>query len=146
MGYDVVDSQAVSPAEGRPCELRRLTAATDLSNLAVNRYRADPGEQLPLKYHYHDEQEEAFYVLAGTLAVETPDGTHTVPSGSVFTATPGSPHRAHNPADADEAVAVLAVGTPTDDTVHQYDPGADGADSDGDADGADSDGDADGGV
>ena len=127
MGYDVVDSRAVSPAEDRPCELRRLTSATDLSSLAVNRYRAEPGEQIPLKYHYHDEQEEAFYVLSGTLAVETPEGTHAVASGSVFTATPGSPHRAHNPEEADEAVEVLAIGAPTvDDAVHPYDPGADG--------------------
>ena len=127
MGYDVVNSRAVEPAEGRPCELRRLTAATDLSNLAINRYRADPGEQLPLKYHYHDGQEEAFYVLSGTLAVETPAGTHTVAPGSLFTVTPESPHRAHNPADADEPVDVLAVGAPTDeDGVHQYIPDADG--------------------
>jgi len=127
MGYDVVDSQAVSPAEGRPCELRRLSSATDLSNLAVNRYRAEPGEQIPLKYHYHDEQEEAFYVLSGTLAVESPDGTHTVPSESLFTATPGSPPRAHNPADADEAVEVLAVGAPTGEGgVHEYDPDGEG--------------------
>jgi quercetin dioxygenase-like cupin family protein len=128
MGYDVVDSRAVSPAEGRPCDLRRLTSATDLSNLAVSRYRAEPGEQIPLKYHYHDEQEEAFYVLTGTLAVETPEGTYRVESGSLFTATAQSPHRAHNPADADEAVELLAVGAPTvGDEVYEYDPDADGA-------------------
>ncbi len=127
MGYDVVDSRAVDPAEGRPCELRRLTEATDLSTLAINRYCADPGEQLPLKYHYHDGQEEAFYVLSGTLTVETPTGTHTVPSESLFTVTPESPHRAHNPADADEPVEVLAIGaSPGEDGVHQYDPDADG--------------------
>jgi mannose-6-phosphate isomerase-like protein (cupin superfamily) len=134
MGYEVVDSRAVEPVEGRPCELRRLTDAGTLSNLAVNRYRAEPGEQLPLKYHYHDAQEEAFYVLSGTLAVETPDGTHTVGSGSLFTATPGSPHRAFNPADADGPVEVLAVGAPTGEGgVHEYEPGRDGAE--GDADG-----------
>ena len=135
MGYDVVDGQAVRPAEGRPCELRRLTSTTDLSNLAVNQYRAEPGEQIPLKYHYHDEQEEAFYVLSGTLAVETPEGTYRIESGSLFTATPGSPHRAHNPAEADEAVEVLAIGAPTDDAVHQYDPDAGGVDGDDTADG-----------
>ena len=127
MGYHVVDSRDVSPAEGRPCELRRLTAATDLSTLAVNQYRAEPGEQIPLKYHYHDEQEEAFYVLRGTLAVETPEGTYRIESGSIFTTTAESPHRAHNPADADEAVEVLAIGAPTEgDGVHPYEPDADG--------------------
>lgn len=127
MGYQVVEGRAVSPAEGRPCELRRLTAGTDLSTLAVNRYRAEPGEQLPLTYHYHDTQEEAFFVLSGTLAVETPEGVHSVESGSLFTATPESPHRAHNPDDAAEPVEVLAVGAPTEeDGVHEYDPDADG--------------------
>jgi len=118
----------VSPAEGRPCELRRLSSATDLSRLAVNRYRAEPGEQIPLKYHYHDEQEEAFYVLSGTLSVETPDGTYTVGSGSLFTATAESPHRAHNADDADEAVEVLAIGAPiVEGDVHPYEPDDGGA-------------------
>jgi len=125
MGYDVVDSRAVSPAEGRPCELRRLTAATELSDLAVNHYRADPGEQIPLKYHYHDEQEEAFYVLSGTLAVETPEKTYRVDSGSLFVAGAGSPHRAHNPDGADRAVEVLAIGAPkVEGDVSEYEPDA----------------------
>jgi mannose-6-phosphate isomerase-like protein (cupin superfamily) len=123
MGYTVVDSGAVSPADGRPCELRRLSAAADVSAVAINRYRAEPGEQLPLAYHYHDEQEEVFYVLSGSLAVETPEGTHHVDSGSLFAATPGSPHRAHNPADADGAVEVLAVGAPpVEGDANPYEP------------------------
>jgi quercetin dioxygenase-like cupin family protein len=123
MGYEVVDSRDVSPAKGRPCELRRLTAGTELSTLAVNRYRAEPGEQIPLKYHSHDEQEEAFYVLSGTVVVETPDGEYTVESGSLFAVTPESPHRAHNPADADAAVEVLAMGAPADEgSVYPYEP------------------------
>ena len=128
MGYTVVNQAEVSPADDRPSELRRLSAATELSNLAINRYRAEPGEQIPLKYHYHDEQEEAFYVLSGTLAVETPEGTYQVESESLFTATAGSPHRAYNPADAEEDVEVLAVGAPVvRGDVSEYDPDEDDA-------------------
>jgi len=112
MGYTVMSHEAVSPTEERPCELRQLSGPAGLSNVAINRFRAEPGEQIPLAYHYHDEQEEAFYVLSGTLVVETPEETYRVESDSLFAATPGSPHRAHNPADADEAVEVLAIGAP----------------------------------
>lgn len=128
MGYTVVDSRAVNPADDRPCELRRLSAAAGVSNVAINRFRAEPGEQIPLAYHYHDEQEEAFYVLSGRMAVETPEGTRHVEAESVFAATPGSPHRAHNPAEADEAVEVLAIGAPAvdgDAVAYEPDEGGD---------------------
>ncbi|MFD1685074.1 cupin domain-containing protein [Halobellus litoreus] len=141
MGYTVVSQSAVSPAEGRPCELRRLSEAAEMSNLAINRFRAEPGEQIPLAYHYHDEQEEAFYVLSGTLHVETPDGTYQVEPESLFTATPGSPHRAYNPTDADEAVEVLAVGAPAvEGDANEYDP--DSEETDGGVDTASEEADA----
>ena len=112
MGYRTVDHAAVSPSDGRPCEMRALGAAAGLSNVAVNRFRAEPGEQLPLAYHYHEEQEEAFYVLSGTLHVETPEGTHEVGTDDLFAVDPESPQRAYNPEDADADVVVLAIGAP----------------------------------
>ncbi|SDY68308.1 cupin domain-containing protein [Halopenitus persicus] len=112
MGYRVVDPDSVEPAPDRPCEMRGLTEPAGLSEFAMNRYRAAPGEQIPLAYHYHEEQEEAFYVLSGELAVETPGETYEVPAGQVFAVDPGDPQRAYNPADAEEAVEVLAIGAP----------------------------------
>ena len=123
MGYRVVDTEAVQPAEGRPCEYRGLTEPAALSQLALNYFCAEPGEQAPLAYHYHETQEEAFYVLSGALHVETPKRDLTVPAGSVFAADPESPHRAYNPADADGAVELLAVGAPpADDDAVPYHP------------------------
>ena len=126
MGYRVVDVDSVEPESGRPCECRKLTDAAGLSAMAVNRFRADPGEQLPLAYHHHETQEEAFYVVSGTLAVETPDRTYEVDEGDLFAIDPGSPQRAYNPADAVDDVVVLAVGAPpaADDAV-AYDPDGD---------------------
>lgn len=122
MGYTVVEADAVERVPDRPCELRGIGAAAGLERAALNRYAADPGEQLPLTYHYHDTQEEAFYVLSGELHVETPDGTHVVPEDGLFVADPGSPHRAFNPADADTPVEVLALGAPPADDVHAHEP------------------------
>lgn len=112
MGYTVVDCDDVEAADDRPCEMHRLTEAAGLSEMAINRFRAEPGEDIPLAYHYHAEQEEAFYVLSGTLFVETPDETYEVEEGCLFAVEPDSPQRAHNPADAASEVVVLAVGAP----------------------------------
>lgn len=126
MAYDVVDPDELEAVDDRPCECRRVSEAAGLENVALNHFSAEPGEQLPLAYHYHETQEEAFVVLSGSLRVETPDGEFEVPTGSTFTARPGAPHRAYNPDDADDAVAVIAVGAPpVEGDAVQYDPDAD---------------------
>ncbi|GAA0544036.1 cupin domain-containing protein [Halorubrum ejinorense] len=112
MGYRAVDVDSVEPEPDRPCECRKLSDPGELDAAAINRFRAAPGEQLPLAYHYHETQQEAFYVLDGTLAVETPDRTYEVPADDLFVVDPESPQRAYNPEDADAPVTVLAIGTP----------------------------------
>jgi mannose-6-phosphate isomerase-like protein (cupin superfamily) len=126
MGYRVVDVDSVDPESDRPCECRKLSDPGGLDAAAINRFRADPGEQLPLAYHVHDTQQEAFYVLDGTLAVETPDRTYEVPADDLFVVDPGSPQRAYNPADADGPLTVLAIGAPqASGDVSAYEPAAD---------------------
>lgn len=132
MGYRVVDTDSVEPEPDRPSECRKLTGPAGLEEMALNRFRAEPGEQVPLAYHHHETQEEAFYVLSGTLAVETPERTYEVDAGGLFTVDPGSPQRAHNPADADSAVELLAIGAPpVDGDAVAYDPDAADGDSTG---------------
>jgi mannose-6-phosphate isomerase-like protein (cupin superfamily) len=121
MGYRVLDTSEVEASDDRPCSMRRLAEPAGLERMAVNRFRAEPGEMLPLAYHYHDEQEEAFYVLSGTLSVETPNETYEVGENDLFAVDPGSPQRAFNPEDATEPVDVLALGAPpVADDVHAY--------------------------
>ncbi len=122
MGYHVVTPDELEPVPDRPCELRRVSEAAGFEEMAANWFRAEPGEEIPLAYHYHDDQEELFYVIEGTLHVETPEGTYEVPEGSLFAVEPESPQRAHNPADADAPVTTLAVGAPAVDDVHPYEP------------------------
>ena len=122
MSYHVVDPEEVDHLEGRSATARSISAAADLENLGIKVYDAAPGEQVPLAYHYHDVQEEAFHVTEGTLHVETPDGEFVVDSGQFFLVDPGFPHRAFNPADADGPVRVVAVGAPATDDVHEFEP------------------------
>lgn len=123
MGYRVLDTDDVDTTDDRPCSMRRLAEPAGLERVALNRFRAEPGEMLPLAYHYHDEQEEAFYVISGTLSVETPDGTYEIEENDLFAIDPGSPQRAFNAETATAAVEVLAIGAPpVSGDVHAYEP------------------------
>ncbi len=124
MGYHHVDPSTIDPTPDRPSVQRAIGETLGLENLAVNRYEVAPGEEIPLAYHYHDHQEELFYVLAGRLHVDTPEGTYEVAADEVFVVEPDSPQFAYNPESADTDVEVLAVGAPAVDDVHAYDPEA----------------------
>lgn len=122
MGYTVVDPSELSPAPERPCEKRSISDAAGLSELGCHLYAADPGEQIPLAYHVHERQEEVFWVLVGTLCVETPEGTYEVDAGRAFVVEPGSPQRAYNDEGAAETLRTLVVGAPAVDDVSLYEP------------------------
>ncbi|WP_433633709.1 cupin domain-containing protein [Halomicrococcus sp. NG-SE-24] len=122
MEYHTVQIDEVEPTPDRPSEHRSVSNAVGMEEMALNFYRVEPGEQLPLAYHVHEEQEEAFVVLSGALHVETPENMYVVNENAVFVAEPESPHRAYNPADSEKMVRVIAVGAPAVDDVHPYEP------------------------
>jgi len=122
MGYHHLDPAAITPTPDHPCERRSLTDAAELARLAAAVYRLAPGEQLSTTYHYHEQREELFYVLAGDLHVETPDREYVVGPDEVLAVEPESPIRPFNPDGADEPVRVLGVGAPKFDVGRPYDP------------------------
>jgi uncharacterized cupin superfamily protein len=95
-----------------------LSASLGASDVAINRYRIDPGEGFPGGLHAHADQEEIFVVVDGEATFETlpdPDGEGrevTVPAGEAVRFPPGEFQSGHNAGD-DELVA-LAVGAPRD--------------------------------
>jgi len=122
MTYHVIDPSEVEPMEGRSATARSITDAAGLENMGARVYEGAPGDQIPLVYHYHDTQEELFYVSEGELHVETPEREYVVGPGELFAVESGNPHRAFNPADADSSVLVVAIGAPAADDGHEYDP------------------------
>ncbi|WP_227379158.1 cupin domain-containing protein [Haladaptatus halobius] len=126
MGYHLIDPTDLDQWDDRPTDVRSLSVAAGYdyqnSKLGLRVYELSPGEQSGLSYHSHDEQVEAFYVLDGTLHVETPDETYVVESDQVLFVDPGSPQRAFNPETAETATRILAIGAPSVDDAHPYDP------------------------
>jgi|AntDeeMinimDraft_6_1070357.scaffolds.fasta_scaffold11196_1 quercetin dioxygenase-like cupin family protein len=128
MGYNLIDPADLEQWDDRQVDVRSISAAAGLnyqnSPVGLRVYEAEPGEQLPVGYHYHDAQVEAFYVLEGTLNVETPGEEFCVGTDQAFIVEPGNPHRAYNAADSSENVRVLALGAPSVDDANPYDPDA----------------------
>jgi len=122
MAYHQLDPTELPATDDYPCDRRGISDAVELHALHAATYEMAPGEQLPRTYHYHERREELFYVLDGTLHVETPEREYEVSAGEVFVAEPESPHRAYNPADAPASVTVLGVGAPPTDIALPYDP------------------------
>jgi mannose-6-phosphate isomerase-like protein (cupin superfamily) len=126
MGYHLIDSTNLDQWDDRPTDVRSLSVAAGYdyqnSKLGLRVYELSPGEQSGLSYHTHDEQVEAFYVLDGTLHVETPDETYVVEADQVLFVDPGSPQRAFNPETAETVTRILAIGAPSVDDAHPYDP------------------------
>lgn len=121
MGYHVVDPADVEPMEDRPSETRSISDAVGLENLGVRVYEVAPGEDIPYAgLHYHDEQEELFYVVDGELSVETPERDFQVERGEFFVVEPGNAHRAYNPDVADTNARVVAVGAPAVRDGHRF--------------------------
>lgn len=126
MGYHLIDPDELDQWDDRPTDVRSLSVAAGYdyqdSRIGVRVYELAPGEQSALGYHYHDEQVEVFYVLEGTLHVETPDEEYVVEPDQAFFVDPGSPQRAFNPDHADATTRILAIGAPSADDAQAYDP------------------------
>ena len=125
MTYEIVDPTAQDALPNRACETRPICGskkdASRFENLGIRFYVVNPGDQIPQGLHYHETQEEGFYVISGVLYIETPERTYDVNKGYLFLAEAGSPHRAFNPKDANQSAQVLAMGAPTSDPGRLYD-------------------------
>lgn len=128
MGYNLIDPENLDQWDDRPADVRSLSAAAGYeyqnSKLGLRQYELAPGEQSALGFHYHDEQVEVFYVLEGTLHVETPVNELVVEANQALFIDPGNPHQAYNPSDANSNTRLLAIGAPSVDDAHAFEPDA----------------------
>lgn len=89
---------------------RPLSGALGTEHVAINHYELGPGDSFGFCYHRHHDQEEVFYVLAGTVTFETESGPVAVSEGEAIRFAPGEFQRGTN-RDGERVVA-LAIGAP----------------------------------
>lgn len=94
MGHHLVDPDELDKWDDGPTDVRShsVAAGDDYqgSKLGLRVYELSPGEQSGLRYHYHDEQVEAFCVFEGTLHVETRDDEYVVESDQALFVDPAA--------------------------------------------------------
>lgn len=90
-----------------------LTDALGVADAALNFYELAPGDSFAYGFHAHENQEEIFYVLDGTVTFRTLEGDNVeVGAGELARFAPGEFQRGTN--RGDERVRALAVGAPQD--------------------------------
>lgn len=87
-----------------------LGANTNLENMNARLWYFEPGEKV--SFHYHDVQEELYYVVSGTGQVLVGEDAERVevPEGGMIRPAPGTPRQLRN--DTDETTVWLIVGAP----------------------------------
>lgn len=98
---------------------KRLAAAVGGEALGCSLYELPPGKR-SWPYHYHTNNAEAFYVLAGEGQLRTADGKHRLEPGEYVACPTGESgaHRLVN--DGDEPLRYLALSTLRDTDVTVY--------------------------
>ncbi|RAW45917.1 cupin [Halorubrum sp. 48-1-W] len=91
---------------------KEVDEAVGATEFGFNYYVADPGERLPWGGHRHPDHEELFYVLDGTIEVETSAGVLPVSAGEAAFVPPDTTNLAR--ATGEGPARVIAVGAPKD--------------------------------
>jgi uncharacterized cupin superfamily protein len=99
-------------AFGSDIDRRGLSDPLETTDLALNRYRLDPGERFSGGMHAHMDQEEVFVIVEGEATFETMDGEVTVGEDEVIRFAPGEFQSGKN--DSDGEVVAFAMGAPRD--------------------------------
>ena len=99
-------------AFGSNIDRRGLSDPLETTDLALNRYRLDPGERFSGGMHAHMDQEEVFVIVEGEATFETMDVEVTVGEAEVIRFAPGEFQSGKN--DSDGEVVAFAMGAPRD--------------------------------
>ncbi|MFW5963668.1 MAG: cupin domain-containing protein [Natronomonas sp.] len=91
---------------------RPLGNALGTEHMGMRFYELEPGESTAFGYHAHENQEEVFYVIDGTLTFETEDGEVVVEEGEAIRFGLGEFQQSRN--DTDGRVRTLGIGAPAD--------------------------------
>lgn len=109
MNHVAVDDLPSNPHAD--ADRRDLTNPLDAASIALNRFTLAPGEWAS-GLHAHEDQEEVYVVLDGTLTVETLEGCSAVAADEAVRFAPGEYHAGRN--GGDDPVTLLALGVPRD--------------------------------
>ncbi len=103
-GYAVANLDDLGEGPG----FRKVRKGLDVTAFGVNAIVLPPG--IETGFHYHDEQEELYFLHSGTLEIEFGDGTtHRLDEGSLARVDAPTLRKVRNPGETD-AIYLIAGG------------------------------------
>lgn len=108
--YKEMAPQVISQG-GNSFAVKSVIEEADTGKCAANFVEVEPG-QFAYGYHYHEVNEEVFYIIRGHAVVRTPEGEKSLKEGDII-AFPANPEGAHviRNGSATEKLVYLDVGT-----------------------------------
>ena len=104
-GYAVANIDAIGDRYG----FRRIRRQLDVTAFGINAICIPPG--YATGRHYHEEQEETYFVHRGTVEFEFGDGSrHVLGPGGVARVDPSTVRQVRNVSDSEDAIYVIAGG------------------------------------
>lgn len=92
INYKTAEGQKISQG-GNEFTVKPIVAQADVTQCRANFVEVEPGN-FAFGYHYHETDEEVFYIISGTAIVRTPQGELTLQAGDAIT-FPAGPEGAH---------------------------------------------------
>ncbi len=84
-----------------PCDLTSVHdgvtiawKSLDVASVNGNAVRCRVMQDIAADWHVHEHSDELFYVMSGTVCLDTEHGTHALSAGQLFVVTAGTRHRA----------------------------------------------------
>ena len=88
---------------------RKVRSPLGVTAFGVNAVVLPPG--YTSQRHFHEEQEELYFVHAGEVEFQFGDGTaHRAPAGTFARVSPATVRALHNPSESEDAVYVCVGG------------------------------------
>jgi uncharacterized cupin superfamily protein len=84
---------------------RKIRRALDVTAFGVNAICIPPGYETGR--HFHDEQEELYFVHRGAIEIEFDDGTHRLEPGSAARVDPSTVRKIRNVGEEDAVYVVI---------------------------------------
>jgi len=97
---------------------RSLSDALETTDLSLNYYELEHGDEFSNALHTHLDQEELFYIISGTATFETEKGQIELSEGEAIRFGRGEYQHGYN--DEDERVVALALGAPKGSTEFRF--------------------------
>lgn len=120
MAHEHHSVEEFEPNPEKPGRRFELSPELGIDSYNLNVAVLEPGECLSENaYHYHENQRELYYTIAGHCRIEVDDGSFDMAEDDVVVFEPGANHLIHNPFE--ESCKLIAIGDPPDGRypVHQ---------------------------